>query len=94
MMPDSLCARMDLPRIKILNIFKYIRSAGNISGEEMLRTFNWGVDFISIVPDFEITVSFLQPIPAFPFETILQSSHTGCMRQMLLHKPHFWANLV
>ena len=38
---------------------------------------------------FERAVSFLQPIPAFPFGTIPQSSHTGYMQQMLLHKLRF-----
>ena len=34
----------------VLNIFKYIRDSGNISDEEMLRTFNCGVGFILVVP--------------------------------------------
>lgn len=37
--PDGLRAKIDLSKIKILNIFKYIRNNGNISDEEMLRTF-------------------------------------------------------
>ena len=44
--PDGLSAKIDLSKIKLLNIFKYIRSNGNISDEEMLRTFNCGVGFI------------------------------------------------
>ena len=44
--PDGLGARIDLSRLKILNIFKFIRSSGNISDEEMLRTFNCGVGFV------------------------------------------------
>lgn len=47
--PDGLSAKIDLSKIKILNIFKYIRNSGNISDEEMLRTFNCGVGFNIVV---------------------------------------------
>lgn len=47
--PDGLCAQIDVSKIRVLNIFKYIRNSGNISDEEMLRTFNCGVGFILIV---------------------------------------------
>ena len=47
--PDGLCAKIDLSKLKILNIFKYIRNNGNISDEEMLRTFNCGVGFNVVV---------------------------------------------
>lgn len=43
--PDGLSAVIDLSKLKILSIFKYIRNSGNISDEEMLRTFNCGVGF-------------------------------------------------
>lgn len=46
--PDGLRARIDLSKIRVLNIFKYIRSSGNISDEEMLQTFNCGVGFVII----------------------------------------------
>lgn len=47
--PDGLSAKIDLSKIKALNIFKYIRNSGNISDEEMLRTFNCGVGFNIVV---------------------------------------------
>lgn len=47
--PDGLSAKIDVSKIRILNIFKYIRNSGNISEEEMLRTFNCGVGFIVVV---------------------------------------------
>ncbi len=47
--PDGLSARIDLSKIKTLNIFKYIKNSGNISDEEMLRTFNCGVGFNLVV---------------------------------------------
>lgn len=43
--PEGLSAKINLSKIKILDIFKYIRNNGNISDEEMLRTFNCGVGF-------------------------------------------------
>jgi len=47
--PDGLSAKIDLSMLRILNIFKYIRNNGNISDEEMLRTFNCGVGFNVVV---------------------------------------------
>lgn len=47
--PDGLSAKIDLSKLNILNIFKYIRNNGNISDEEMLRTFNCGVGFNVVV---------------------------------------------
>ena len=46
--PGGLSAKIDLSKIKILNLFKYIRNNGNISDDEMLRTFNCGVGFIIV----------------------------------------------
>jgi len=46
--PDGLSARIDVSKLRILNIFKYIRDNGSISDEEMLRTFNCGVGFILV----------------------------------------------
>ena len=43
--PEGLSAKIDLSKLRILNLFKYIRNNGNISDEEMLRTFNCGVGF-------------------------------------------------
>lgn len=47
--PDGLSAKIDLSKVKPLDIFKYIRNNGNISDEEMLRTFNCGVGFNVVV---------------------------------------------
>ncbi|MCH5265064.1 MAG: phosphoribosylformylglycinamidine cyclo-ligase [Lachnospiraceae bacterium] len=41
--PDGLCARIDLSSIEILPIFNFIKKQGNISNNEMLNTFNCGV---------------------------------------------------
>lgn len=47
--PDGMSAIIDLSKIKILNIFKYIKQRGNISDTEMLHTFNMGVGFNLVV---------------------------------------------
>lgn len=47
--PDGLSAKIDLSKIRILNIFKYIRHNGGISDKEMLRTFNCGAGICMVV---------------------------------------------
>ncbi|MDE7325258.1 MAG: phosphoribosylformylglycinamidine cyclo-ligase [Lachnospiraceae bacterium] len=49
--PDGLGARIDLSKIKVPDIFKYIRRYGNISDEEMLRTFNCGAGLTIVVSE-------------------------------------------
>jgi phosphoribosylformylglycinamidine cyclo-ligase len=45
--PKNLCLNLDLGKIKIKKIFKWIKS-NNISDREMLKTFNCGVGFCLI----------------------------------------------
>ena len=47
--PEKLTANIDLSKVKISKIFKWIKK-NNISDEEMLKTFNCGVGFCLIVP--------------------------------------------
>ena len=47
--PDGLCASVDLAQIKTLPIFRHIRERGSISDTEMLNTFNCGVGLILVV---------------------------------------------
>ena len=47
--PDNLSIKIDLSKIKINKIFKWIRKK-NISDKEMMKTFNCGVGFCLIVP--------------------------------------------
>ncbi|MCR4558109.1 MAG: phosphoribosylformylglycinamidine cyclo-ligase [Saccharofermentans sp.] len=49
--PDGLSAAVDLPEIRILPVFGFIKEKGNISDAEMLNTFNMGVGLILVVPD-------------------------------------------
>ena len=46
--PDKLCADIDLSKIKPLKIFKWLKNL-NISDKEMLKTFNCGVGFCLII---------------------------------------------
>ena len=46
--PENLCLNIDLAKIRITNIFKWIKS-NNVSDKEMLKTFNCGVGFCLIV---------------------------------------------
>ena len=48
-LPDGSGARIDLGRIKIPQIFAHIKANGNVSDDEMLRTFNCGVGMILVV---------------------------------------------
>ncbi|WP_252407714.1 AIR synthase-related protein, partial [Escherichia coli] len=41
--------RLDLARVPVLPIFKWLAKTGNIAESEMLRTFNCGVGMIAIV---------------------------------------------
>ena len=47
--PEKFSIKIDLSKIKVKEIFKWIKSK-NISDKEMLRTFNCGVGFCLIVP--------------------------------------------
>ena len=46
--PNNLCAEIDLEKIKPLKIFKWLKK-NNISDKEMLKTFNCGVGFCLII---------------------------------------------
>lgn len=49
--PEGLTAEIELPKLRVPDIFRYIRSGGNVSDEEMLRTFNCGVGFNIVVSE-------------------------------------------
>ena len=46
--PDGLCAEINLDQVKPLPIFSYIKAVGNIDEAEMLSTFNCGVGLIVV----------------------------------------------
>ena len=47
--PKELTLNLDLSKIRIIEIFKWLKSK-NISDKEMMQTFNCGVGFCIIVP--------------------------------------------
>ena len=47
--PDKLSLNLDLSKIKVLKIFKWLKK-NNITDKEMMRTFNCGVGFCIISP--------------------------------------------
>ena len=51
--PKNLCANIDLSKIKIKKIFKWIKK-NNVSEKEMIKTFNCGVGFCLIVPKYNV----------------------------------------
>ncbi|HEX3441612.1 MAG TPA: phosphoribosylformylglycinamidine cyclo-ligase [Pseudolabrys sp.] len=48
-LPKGLGARIDLTRVPVLPVFKWMAATGNIAQNEMLRTFNCGIGMIVIV---------------------------------------------
>lgn len=46
--PDHLCAEIDLGQLKTLPVFSYIKKMGNIGEEEMLSTFNCGAGLLIV----------------------------------------------
>ena len=52
--PEKLSLNIDLSKIKIPKIFKWIKKK-NISDAEMLKTFNCGIGFCVIAPKKNVT---------------------------------------
>ena len=48
-LPDGLGARIDLARVPVLPVFRWLAREGGIAQNEMLRTFNCGVGMIVVV---------------------------------------------
>ena len=51
--PDKLCANLNLNQIKTSKIFKWIKKNG-VSDKEMLKTFNCGVGFCLIIKPYKL----------------------------------------
>jgi phosphoribosylformylglycinamidine cyclo-ligase len=47
-LPDRLGVRIDLARVPVLPVFRWLAKAGGIAQSEMLRTFNCGIGMIAI----------------------------------------------
>jgi phosphoribosylformylglycinamidine cyclo-ligase len=48
-LPKTLSARIDLPRVPVLPVFRWLANAGRIAEREMLRTFNCGIGMVAVV---------------------------------------------
>lgn len=46
--PEGLCAEIELSKIRTLPVFDYMKRMGNIEEEEMLSTFNCGVGLVIV----------------------------------------------
>ena len=47
-LPEDLSARIDLARVPVLPVFKWLAATGGIAESEMLRTFNCGIGMIVV----------------------------------------------
>lgn len=62
-LPKGLGARIDLAKVQVLPVFKWLAREGGIAQKEMLRTFNCGVGMIAITAPkdaAEVTQAFAQ----------------------------------
>jgi len=48
-LPKGLGAEIDLSRVPVLPVFRWLAGAGNVAQSEMLRTFNCGIGMIAVV---------------------------------------------
>jgi phosphoribosylformylglycinamidine cyclo-ligase len=48
-LPQGLGARIDLAKVQVLPVFKWLAQQGNIAELELLRTFNCGIGMVAIV---------------------------------------------
>jgi phosphoribosylformylglycinamidine cyclo-ligase len=48
-LPDGLGVHLDLARVPVLPVFRWLAATGGIAESEMLRTFNCGVGMIAVV---------------------------------------------
>jgi phosphoribosylformylglycinamidine cyclo-ligase len=50
-LPEGSAARLSIDAARIPAIFRYIQKLGNVTNEEMLKTFNMGLGFIIVVDE-------------------------------------------
>jgi phosphoribosylformylglycinamidine cyclo-ligase len=48
-LPKSLAVAIDLDRVPVLPVFKWLASSGKIGEQEMLRTFNCGIGMVAVL---------------------------------------------
>jgi len=52
-LPKTLGVHLDLSKIEVLPVFKWLAETGGVAMHEMLRTFNCGIGMVAIVPAAE-----------------------------------------
>ena len=82
-LPDGLAVRVDLARLPVMPVFKWLAATGGIAESEMLRTFNCGIGMIAVV----------EPAKADAIETVLAGegervTHLGEVVAASGDKPH------
>lgn len=86
--PDGLCAEIDLSKIKQLPVFSYIHKIGNVDEQEMLSTFNCGVG-LNIVAAEEYKKQIIQKISeyydCYEIGTVCRGS-----RKVVFHNHIMW----
>jgi phosphoribosylformylglycinamidine cyclo-ligase len=48
-LPDGIGVELDLPRMPVLPVFRWLAALGGIAEPEMLRTFNCGIGMVAVV---------------------------------------------
>jgi phosphoribosylformylglycinamidine cyclo-ligase len=48
-MPEGLGVSLDLGRVPVLPVFKWLAASGKITEAEMLRTFNCGIGMVAVL---------------------------------------------
>ena len=69
--PNNLALNIDLSKVKILKIFKWLKSK-KISDQEMIQTFNCGIGFCIIASRKNITIACKSCYCWWTFTTIIQ----------------------
>ncbi len=59
-LPDGLSIAVDLDRVPVLPVFKWLARAGTIAEAEMLRTFNCGIGMIAVLSAAEAEAAIAQ----------------------------------
>ncbi len=49
-LPKHTCAQVEIGSWPVLPIFEHLRTLGQVSQEEMMRTFNMGIGLIAVIP--------------------------------------------
>jgi len=77
-LPKGLGVRLDLARVPILPVFKWLAKTGDIAEPEMLRTFNCGLGMIAVVAaeDVDAVIATLtrEGEKALPIGTVIDAA--------------------